>query len=222
MHAFDIDRTRRLPVHAGVRRARGHVRARQGHRAVGHRRQALPRLPVGHRRHRRSATPTRSSPRRSPPRPRTLLHVSNFFANPHVDGGGDRDQRAARRGHRPVGQIVLHQLGRRGQRVRAEAGPQVRRPRPPRRRQRASAASTAARSRRSPPPASRPSTSRSCRCPRASSTSRGATSTRCEAAVDATVGGRADRAGPGRGRRDPGATRLPRRRSASSATSTGR
>ena len=48
---------------------------------------------------------------------------------------------------------------------RAQAGPQVRRPRPPRRRERATAASTAARWRRSRRPASRRSTSRSSRCP---------------------------------------------------------
>ena len=66
----------------------------------------------------------------------TLLHVSNFFANPQVDGGGA--SRSTNCCSRPPASRsgLLHQLGRRGQRVRAEAGPQVRRARPPRRRQR--------------------------------------------------------------------------------------
>ena len=71
-----------LPVHAGVRRAVDHVRARRGHRTVGHRRQALPRLPRRDRGGRRSAMPTRSSPRRSPSRPIDCCTCRNFFTNP--------------------------------------------------------------------------------------------------------------------------------------------
>ena len=58
--------------------------------------------------------------------------------------------------------------------------------------------------RRWPPPASRPSTSRSSRCPTASATSRCNDLDALDAAVDPIGRRRAARAGAGRGRRDPG------------------
>ena len=97
-----------------------------------------------------SATPTRRSPTRSPSRRRTLLHVSNLFGTepgPEVAGTLDRLLGGG-------GQVFFCNSRRRGQRVRAQAGPQVGRPRPPRRGQRATARSTAAPSPRSTPPAS--------------------------------------------------------------------
>ena len=108
------NRSAHVPVHAGVRPARGDVRARQGHRAVGHRRQAA------------TSTSCRASPSSSlghanpvvaeaiATQAHELLHVSNYFANPTSTAAADGDQPAARRGHRPVGPDVLHQLGRRG------------------------------------------------------------------------------------------------------------
>ena len=74
-------RPRRLPLLAGLRPAAGDVRARPGHRAVGRPGPPVPRLPL---------RPGRHLARPRPPRvaeaiaeqAETLLHVSNFFANP--------------------------------------------------------------------------------------------------------------------------------------------
>ena len=43
-----------------------------------------------------------------------LLHVSNYFANPTATAAAVAINQLARRGHRRVGQVVLHQLRRRG------------------------------------------------------------------------------------------------------------
>ena len=156
----------------------GHVRARQRHRAVGHRRQALPRLP---RRARRDVARPRQpgrSPRRSAARPRTLLHVSNLFANPRRPRPRSRSNELLREATGDAGPGVLHATpaprptSARSSWPASSAGAAAT-PSSAR-----SAASTAARWRRSPPPGSRPSTSRSSRCPTGSATSRGATSTR--------------------------------------------
>ena len=74
----------------------------------------------------------------------TLLHVSNLFGTDvgwqvactldRLLGGPNRPARLAGRGHARAG--VLRQLRCRGQRVRPQAGPEVRRPRTPRRRER--------------------------------------------------------------------------------------
>ena len=81
---------------------------------------------------------------------RTLLHVSNLFGTEPRPRGGRHPRPAARR-RRPG---LLLQLGRRGQRVRHQAGPQVRRPGPPRAWSAPTARSTAGRWPRSTPPAS--------------------------------------------------------------------
>ena len=67
----------------------------------------------------------------------TLLHVSNFFTNPQATAAAVKINELAARGGWASGSDVLHQLGRRSQRVRDQAGPQVRRPRPPHRGERA-------------------------------------------------------------------------------------
>ena len=56
------------------------------HRAVGRRRQALPRLPRRPGRDRRSATPTRSSPRRSPSRPASCCTSATCSPTPSPPG----------------------------------------------------------------------------------------------------------------------------------------
>ena len=86
------------------------VRSRQGHRAVRHRGASLPRLPVGHRRH--VARPRPPGGRRGDrhPGPRTAPR-EQLLRQPNLDRGGGGDQPAPRRGHRRVGQDVLHQLG---------------------------------------------------------------------------------------------------------------
>ena len=152
----------------------------------------------------------------------TLLHVSNFFANPRGDGGGDQDQRAAARRHRPRRSDLLHQLRRRGQRVRASSWPASSVAAAATPSSARSAASTGARWRRSPRPASRPSTSRSSRCRKASSTSRGATSTRCAPPSTASVAAVLIEPLQGEGGVNPAPTRLPGGHPRSSATRPGR
>ena len=109
----------------------------RGHRAVGRRRQALPRLPRRPRRDRRSATPTRSSPRPSPSRPASCCTSATSSPTRSPSRAAMEIDRLLAEVDRPARAGVLHQLRRRGQRVRDQAGPQARRPRPPRRRQRA-------------------------------------------------------------------------------------
>ena len=129
----------------------------------------------------------------------------------------DRGRPPAGRGHRARRAGLLHQLRRRGQRVRAQAGPQARRPRPPRRRQRARQlprphAGRARRHRPADQARAVPADARGLP-PRGVGRRR-----RPRQGRRRHRRRRADRAGAGRGRRQPGARRLPRRRSASSAT----
>ena len=144
---------------------------------------------------------------------RTLLHVSNLFGNavgPEVAVTLDRlvgrgPERAGRAG-------VLHQLGGRGQRVRAQAGPQVGRPGPPRGGEHVgrvprpdpghAARHRPAREARPVRPAARGLRARRLRRPR-----------RPRRGVRPGAGrGGAPRAHPGRGRRDRPVVGLPRRR----------
>ena len=138
----------------------------------------------------------------SPTQARTLLHVSNLYGTePGLERGAADPRPAARR----RGSGLLLQLRRRGQRVRHQARPQVRRSRPPRRRQRLRLvprphAGHAARHR----PARR-STSRSSRCPRASATLPWDDLDALDSGASIpSVARRAARAGAGRGRREPG------------------
>ena len=108
----------------------------QRHRAVGQRRQALPRLPRRPRRDRRSATPTRSSPRRSPTRPASCCTSATCSPTRSPRRRRSRSTACSPRPPASDGQVFFTNSGRRGQRVRDQAGPQARRPRPPRRRQR--------------------------------------------------------------------------------------
>ena len=173
-----------MPVFAA---AAADVRARPGHGAVRRRRQALPRLPVGHRRH--VARPRQPGGRRGDlaRRPATLLHVSNFFANPQATAAAvavnellaDATGQHGRRCSSPT--AAPRRSSARSSSPASTAGAAATRSSAP------SAASTAARWPPWPPPASRPSTSRSSRCRRASATSPGATSTPSSAAVDGTV-----------------------------------
>ena len=169
-------RARPLPVHAGVRRAAGDVRARPRHRAVGHRRQALPRLPVRARGH--LARP------RQPGRHRAIAQQADDAAarqqllrQPGRDVGGDQVNDLLRETTGHDGQVFFCNSGAEANEARsswpassAAAAATWSSAR--------SAASTAARWPRWPPPASRPSTSRSSRCPTASATSRSAISMR--------------------------------------------
>ena len=169
-HAFDTARAwTALPVHARVRPAAGDVRARPGHRAVGRRRASATSTSSAGSPSRRSATPTRWWPRRSPTQARTLLHVSATCSPTRSDArqavmvndllvGGAGPPRPG----------VLLQLRRRGQRGCASSWPASSAAAAATSSSAPTAASTAARSPRSPPPGSRPSTSRSSRCPRAS------------------------------------------------------
>ena len=177
-------RTDDLPVHAGVRRAAGDVRARQRHRAVGQRRQALPRLPVGHRRRRRSGTPTRRSPRRSPPGAHAAARQQLLRQPARRRRRRSRSTSCCSRPPATLGQVFFTNSGAEANECALEAGPQVRRARPPRRRQRV---------RQLPRPhaggAGRHRPADQARAvladaARASSTSPGATSTRSRAAVD--------------------------------------
>ena len=87
-----------------------HVRARPRDRAVGHRRQALSRLPVRARRDARSATPTRSSPRRSPRRRRAAAR-QQLLRQPAGDGRRGHGQRAAARATGDGGQVFFTNSG---------------------------------------------------------------------------------------------------------------
>ncbi len=107
-----------------------------------------------------------------------LLHVSNFFANPQATAAAVAVDELLARSHRAPRAGVLHQQRRRGDRVRDQARPQARRPRPPHRRQRLRQLPRPHARRPGGDRAAEPSTSRSSRCPRASATSPGATSTR--------------------------------------------
>ena len=118
--------------HAHLRRAARDLRAGRGVGAVGQRRQALPRLPVAGWPSPGSATPTPPWPRPWPSRPARCCTCRTSSATPW----GPRWRSpstgwwAAEPPRRRAG--VLHQLGGRGQRVRAQAGPQVGGPGPPR------------------------------------------------------------------------------------------
>ena len=191
-----------MPTYAA---AAGDVRARPGHRALGQRRQALPRLPVRPRRHVARPRPPGGGRRPRPTRPARCCTCRTCSATTwrrprwpaRIDrllGGG--------------GQVFFCNSRRRGQRVRHQAGPQVGRPRHVRASSAPTARSTAARSPRCTPPASRPSTRRSSRCPRASATSPGTTSTRSRRPSRPDGGRGAARAGAGRGRGEPGHRRV--------------
>ena len=116
--------------------AAGDVRPRRGHPAVGRRPASATSTSCRASRSRRSATATPRSPRRCPSRPRRCCTSSNLFATPIAPEVADhaRPRSSGRRPRRRSG--VLLQLGRRGQRVRDQAGPQVGRARAPRRRER--------------------------------------------------------------------------------------
>ncbi len=158
----------------------------QRHRGVGHRRQALPRLPVGDRRgvarprqpgdrrgdqpagRTRCCTSATSSPTRRPRRRRSRS-TSCCSTPPATTVRSSSPTRAPRptsaRSSWPASSAA------------AGATPSSAR----------SAASTAARWRRWPPPANRPSTSRSPRCPKASGTCAWGDLDALRAAVDGTV-----------------------------------
>ena len=163
-----------LASHADLPAAAGHVRARRGHPAVGHGRQRVPRLPLRSRRH---VARTRES------RDRRRHRRAGADAAARVQPVRHRARRGRRRHARSTDRRrrrarLLLQLRRGGERVRHQAGAQVRRTRPPRRRQcvrlvpRPHAGDACTRR------VSRRSTSRSNRCPRASAMSPGTTSTR--------------------------------------------
>ena len=135
-HAFDTAGPRRLPVHARVRGAPDHVRQGRRHRAVGRRRQALPRLPRRPRRRSVSATPTRSSPRPSPTRPASCCTCRNLFANPVATRAAMEIDRLLAETTGQLGQVFFTNSGAEANECAHQAGPQARRPRPPRRRQR--------------------------------------------------------------------------------------
>ena len=205
-HAFDtsaaLDQCPFMPTYAAppVMFVRG-----QRHRAVGQRGAALPRLPLRARRHvARARSPGRRR-RRSTTRPAPCCTCRNLFANDVAHRGGRRRSTQLLGGGRPG---VLLQLRRRGQRVRHQAGPQVRRPRPPRRDQRLRVVPRPHARHACTPPGSRPSTSPSSHCPTASATSRGTTSTPWRRPSTPEVAAVLHRAGPGRGRRVPGHRRV--------------
>ncbi len=145
---------------------------------VGLRRQAIPRLP---RRHRRGvARPLERHRRRSGRGPgRDTAARVELLRQPGGDRSRGEDQRAPEGLDGPRRSGLLHEFRRRVQRVRHQTRPKARRTRTAHGRRRRSAASTAGPWRHSQPPASRPNTSRSRRCPKGSVTSRGVTSTRC-------------------------------------------
>ena len=125
-----------LVAHADLRRPARHLRAGPGHGALRRRRHRVPRL---HHRPRRGVAGSRppgrgrcggragqdTQPRVEPVRQHTGARGRPHHRPPH------------QRRHRPGrGSGLLRQLGRRGERVRAQAGPPLGRPRPPRRDQR--------------------------------------------------------------------------------------
>ena len=179
--------------------------------ADGH---ALPRLPVRPRRHQPRPRPPRGGrrPRRAGPDAAARLEPVRHRARPR--GGGHARPPAGRR--RPG---LLLQLRRRGQRVRHQAGPQVRAAAAATSWSAPTARSTAARWPRCTPPASRPSTRPSSRCPRASATSPGTTSTPSRRALDPSVAAVLLEPVQGEGGVNPADRRVLRRASAGSATS---
>ena len=147
------------------------------------RRPPLPRLPLRPGRHVARPRPSGGGRGRRRARPRTLLHVSNFFANPVATETADRRSTncwaaaarssSATRAPRPT----RPRSSSPGSSVAGAATSWSAR----------SAASTAAPWPRWPPPASRPSTSRSSPCQKASATSPSAISTRWPGRVDPSV-----------------------------------
>ena len=127
-HERPMTRGRRRPLraHAQLRRAAGDLRPGRGEPAARHRRASayldfLSGLAVTSLGHAHPAVAEAIAEQA-----RTLSHVSNLFGNtvgPEVAVTLDRlDRRRHRAGRRPG---VLRQLGGRGQRVRAQAGPPV-------------------------------------------------------------------------------------------------
>jgi acetylornithine/N-succinyldiaminopimelate aminotransferase len=116
----------------------------------------------------------------------TLLHVSNFFTNPQATAAAVKVNELLLDATGHPGQIFFTNSGAESNecalKLARKFGGAAATPWSAR-----SAASTVARSRRSPPPGSRPSTSRSPRCPKGSGTSPGVTSTRCAAPSTASV-----------------------------------
>ena len=172
----------------------------EGSAAVGQRGQASTSTSSAASRSRRSATPTPRWPTRIADQARTLLHVSNLYSTTCSRRlARARSTRLTRR--RRAG--VLRQLGRRGQRVRDQAGPPVRAgARRPDRFHVLSALRLVPRphahdARRHRP--ARRSRRRSSRCPTGSARSRSPTSTRSAAAMDERVCRRPARAVQGEG-----------------------
>ena len=177
-HEFDHEPRPELPVHAGVRRPVDHVRARapapsSGTPTASATSTSSPGSPSC-----RSATPIRSSPRRSPTRRIGCCTCRTSSPTPSPPRRRSRStsccsrQRAGRaRSSSPTPAPSRTSAPSSWPANTADADAT--------RSSARSAASTGARWRRSRRPGSRPSTSRSSRCRKASATSRGATSTRC-------------------------------------------
>ena len=215
--------TRRLPVHAGVRRRRRScscaARAPSCGTATGKRYLDF----LGrHRRHRRSATPTRWSPRRSPPRPTSCCTSATSSPTPSATRGGDGDRpAAAARSPASSARSFFTNSGAEAIECALKLGPQARRPRPPRRRQRPRQlprphARRARRHRPADQARAVPADARGLPPRRVGRRRRD----RARPSTRSVARG-ADRAGAGRGRRQPGAARLPVGDPRASATRTG-
>ena len=127
---------RALGPDAHVRRPTRHVRAGPGHHPLRHRGDRVPRL--HHRPGGRLAgpRPPRRGRRRGRAGPHAQPRVQPLRQHPRPRGR-PHHRPADQRGHGPGGRSgLLRQLGRRGQRVRPQAGPALGRARPPRRDQR--------------------------------------------------------------------------------------
>ena len=140
---------------------------------------------------------------------RHLAARQQLLRQPAGDVGGDQDQRAAARRLRPRRPDLLHQLRRRVERVRHQAGPQVGRARPPLRRQRArqlprAHAGDAGGDRPAEQARAVPADAGGLQARRLGRSRRDARRGR------RIGGGGADRAVAGRGRRQPGTARLSR------------